>query len=187
MSHHIAILSSHLSPVSAVHGFRERGCSIRHPFQCSESLTIFDKIISKEIPSTVVYEDDKVLVRGGLTGLSKAEERHIDILAFSRLKLILSVKGERSRDHRLYRNSVRFAYTSLLLISFAVLRCRFAFLFVFFKSAIAEEVEISRISKSDGSSSRGMLYISLYSIKQRHFPPSVEFSFILSLSIYRVL
>ncbi|PNX74714.1 14 kDa zinc-binding protein, partial [Trifolium pratense] len=58
----------------------------------------FDKIIKKEIPSTVVYEDDKVLafrdiqpqgpthilvipkVRDGLTGLSKAEERHIDIL-----------------------------------------------------------------------------------------------------------
>ncbi|XP_010525428.1 PREDICTED: 14 kDa zinc-binding protein [Tarenaya hassleriana] len=60
--------------------------------------TIFDKIINKEIPSTVVYEDDKVLafkdiepqapvhillipkVKDGLSGLSKAEERHIDIL-----------------------------------------------------------------------------------------------------------
>ncbi|KAH1194486.1 Adenylylsulfatase HINT1 [Glycine max] len=58
----------------------------------------FDKIINKEIPSTVVYEDDKVLafrdidpqapthiliipkVRDGLTGLSKAEERHCEIL-----------------------------------------------------------------------------------------------------------
>nr|ABK23114.1 unknown [Picea sitchensis] len=60
--------------------------------------TIFDKILQKEIPSTVVYEDEKVLafrdiapqapthiiiipkVRDGLTGLSQAEERHEDIL-----------------------------------------------------------------------------------------------------------
>ncbi|PIA42843.1 hypothetical protein AQUCO_02000353v1 [Aquilegia coerulea] len=60
--------------------------------------TIFDKIISKEIPSTIVYEDDKVLAfrdinpqapvhvlvipkfRDGLTQLSKAEERHNEIL-----------------------------------------------------------------------------------------------------------
>ncbi|KAI5077464.1 hypothetical protein GOP47_0007288 [Adiantum capillus-veneris] len=60
--------------------------------------TIFDKIIKKEIPSTVVYEDDKVLafrdispqapvhivlipkIRDGLTQLSKADERHKDIL-----------------------------------------------------------------------------------------------------------
>ncbi|KAK1384744.1 14 kDa zinc-binding protein [Heracleum sosnowskyi] len=60
--------------------------------------TIFDKIISKEIPSTIVYEDEKVLAfrdinpqapvhvvvipkyRDGLTQLGKAEERHGDIL-----------------------------------------------------------------------------------------------------------
>ncbi|KAI9093588.1 hypothetical protein K1719_027037 [Acacia pycnantha] len=64
----------------------------------SDAPTIFDKIIKKEIPSTVVYEDDKVLafrdinpqapvhiliipkVKDGLTGLSKAEERHFEIL-----------------------------------------------------------------------------------------------------------
>lgn len=64
----------------------------------SDSPTIFDKIINKEIPSKVVFEDDKVLafrdispqapahiliipkVKDGLTGLSKAEERHFDIL-----------------------------------------------------------------------------------------------------------
>ncbi|GJU93674.1 14 kDa zinc-binding protein [Tanacetum coccineum] len=58
----------------------------------------FDKIINKEIPAKIVYEDDKVLafhdiapqapthillipkVRDGLTGLSKAEERHTEIL-----------------------------------------------------------------------------------------------------------
>ncbi|KAL9255755.1 Adenylylsulfatase HINT1-like protein [Drosera capensis] len=58
----------------------------------------FDKIINKEIPSKIVYEDDQVLafrdispqapihiliipkVKDGLTGLSKAEERHCEIL-----------------------------------------------------------------------------------------------------------
>ncbi|GBG65322.1 hypothetical protein CBR_g50359 [Chara braunii] len=60
--------------------------------------TIFDKIVKKEIPCTSVYEDDKCLAfkdispqapvhivlipkeRDGLTQLSKAEERHKDIL-----------------------------------------------------------------------------------------------------------
>uniref|UniRef100_A0A1J3CU60 14 kDa zinc-binding protein n=1 Tax=Noccaea caerulescens TaxID=107243 RepID=A0A1J3CU60_NOCCA len=92
MSHRVAIFSSHFSPVMA----SEKEAA--HAATPSDSPTIFDKIISKEIPSTVVYEDDKVLafrdmkpqgpihillipkVRDGLTGLSKAEERHIDIL-----------------------------------------------------------------------------------------------------------
>ncbi|KAI3806637.1 hypothetical protein L1987_22548 [Smallanthus sonchifolius] len=79
----------------------------QHPFAmasekdaalASDSPTIFDKIINKEIPANVVYEDDKVLafrdiapqapthivlipkVKDGLTGLSKAEERHCEIL-----------------------------------------------------------------------------------------------------------
>ncbi|WMV15317.1 hypothetical protein MTR67_008702 [Solanum verrucosum] len=60
--------------------------------------TIFDKIIAKEIPASVVYEDQKVLAfrdinpqapvhvliipksRDGLTELGKAEQRHEDIL-----------------------------------------------------------------------------------------------------------
>ncbi|ONK61047.1 uncharacterized protein A4U43_C08F25690 [Asparagus officinalis] len=60
--------------------------------------TIFDKIIAKEIPSTIVYEDEKVLafrdinpqapvhvvlipkLRDGLTQLGKAEPRHSVIL-----------------------------------------------------------------------------------------------------------
>ncbi|XP_031395625.1 14 kDa zinc-binding protein [Punica granatum] len=64
----------------------------------SGASTIFDKIINKEIPSTIVYEDDKVLafrdvnpqapvhvlvipkLRDGLTQLGKAEERHGNIL-----------------------------------------------------------------------------------------------------------
>lgn len=64
----------------------------------SGSPTIFDKIIAKEVPSTIVYEDDKVLafrdinpqapvhvvvipkIRDGLTQLGKAEARHTVIL-----------------------------------------------------------------------------------------------------------
>jgi len=60
--------------------------------------TIFDKIIAKEIPSSIVYEDENVLAfrdinpqapvhvlvipkaRDGLTGLDKAEPRHTEIL-----------------------------------------------------------------------------------------------------------
>ncbi|KAF4377373.1 hypothetical protein F8388_013719 [Cannabis sativa] len=60
--------------------------------------TIFDKIIAKEIPASVVYEDDKVLafrdvnpqapvhilvipkLRDGLTQLGKAEPRQVEIL-----------------------------------------------------------------------------------------------------------
>ncbi|KAI5667549.1 hypothetical protein M9H77_17402 [Catharanthus roseus] len=60
--------------------------------------TIFDKIIAKEIPSSIVYEDEKVLAfrdinpqapvhvliipksRDGLTELGKAEQRHGEIL-----------------------------------------------------------------------------------------------------------
>ncbi|MCL7049779.1 hypothetical protein MKW94_008457 [Papaver nudicaule] len=64
----------------------------------SDQYVVFDKIISKEIPSTIVYEDDKVLAfrdinpqapvhvvlipkfRDGLTELGKAEPRHSEIL-----------------------------------------------------------------------------------------------------------
>jgi len=60
--------------------------------------TIFDKIIRKEIPSTVVFEDEDVFafrdispqapthiliipkVKDGLTGISQAEDRHEAIL-----------------------------------------------------------------------------------------------------------
>ncbi|PON58570.1 Histidine triad (HIT) protein [Parasponia andersonii] len=60
--------------------------------------TIFDKIIAKEIPASIVYEDDKVLAfrdinpqapvhvlvipkfRDGLTQLGKAEPRQVEIL-----------------------------------------------------------------------------------------------------------
>ncbi|KAL5721277.1 14 kDa zinc-binding protein [Ranunculus cassubicifolius] len=60
----------------------------------------FDKLINREIPCNVVYEDDKVLAfrdispaapthiviipkaKDGLTGLSSAEEKHIEILGY---------------------------------------------------------------------------------------------------------
>mmetsp|Transcript_10192 Transcript_10192/g.8742 ORF Transcript_10192/g.8742 Transcript_10192/m.8742 type:complete len:125 (-) Transcript_10192:92-466(-) len=64
----------------------------------AEETTIFDKIIAKEIPSKIVYEDDLVLAfhdinpqaqfhcvlipkkKDGLSQLSKAEDKHKDIL-----------------------------------------------------------------------------------------------------------
>ena len=60
--------------------------------------TIFDKIVRKEIPSDIIYEDEKCLAfrdiapvapkhflvipknRDGLTGISKAEDRHAALL-----------------------------------------------------------------------------------------------------------
>ncbi|KAM7256837.1 hypothetical protein ACFE04_012578 [Oxalis oulophora] len=62
--------------------------------------TIFDKIIAKEIPATIVYEDEKVLAfrdinpqapvhiliipkfHDGLTQISKAEPKHEEILGY---------------------------------------------------------------------------------------------------------
>jgi histidine triad (HIT) family protein len=64
----------------------------------SDGPTIFDKIISKQIPANIIYEDDQALAfrdinpqapvhflvipkqRDGLTRLSKAEERHKALL-----------------------------------------------------------------------------------------------------------
>ncbi|KAK9196896.1 hypothetical protein WN943_005029 [Citrus x changshan-huyou] len=92
-SSRLAVLTSHLSAV--VMASEKEAAAAAVP---SDSPTIFDKIINKEIPSKVVYEDDKVLafrdiepqapthiliipkVKDGLTGLSKAEERHCEIL-----------------------------------------------------------------------------------------------------------
>ena len=60
--------------------------------------TIFDKIVRKEIPANIIYEDDKCMAfhdigavaakhflvipkdRDGLTGISKAEDRHAALL-----------------------------------------------------------------------------------------------------------
>ncbi|XP_026420747.1 14 kDa zinc-binding protein-like [Papaver somniferum] len=88
----------------------------------SDSPTIFDKIINKEIPSTVVYEDDKVLafrdinpaapthilvipkVKDGLTGLSQAEERHTEILGHLLYAAKLVAKQEGLEGFRIVIN-----------------------------------------------------------------------------------
>ncbi|CAN1173531.1 Adenylylsulfatase HINT1 [Linum perenne] len=91
----VSVLSSHLTPMASEKDAALAAAAAPAP---SDSPTIFDKIINKEIPSNVVYEDDKVLafrdinpqapthiviipkVKDGLSGLSKAEERHCEIL-----------------------------------------------------------------------------------------------------------
>ncbi|KAJ8570559.1 hypothetical protein K7X08_037531 [Anisodus acutangulus] len=98
----------------------------------SDSPTIFDKIINKEIPANIVYEDDKVLafrdinpqapvhillipkVRDGLTGLSKvfcllserAEEKHREILGqlLYTAKLVAKQEGLLENGFRLVIN-----------------------------------------------------------------------------------
>ncbi|KAK4377854.1 hypothetical protein RND71_004150 [Anisodus tanguticus] len=90
----------------------------------SDSPTIFDKIINKEIPANIVYEDDKVLafrdinpqapvhillipkVRDGLTGLSKAEEKHCEILGqlLYTAKLVAKQEGLLENGFRLVIN-----------------------------------------------------------------------------------
>lgn len=78
--------------------------------------TIFDKIIRKEIPSTIVYEDEKVLafrdinpqapvhivlipkIRDGLTQLSKADVKHKDVLGHLMYVSSLIAKQEGIED-----------------------------------------------------------------------------------------
>ncbi|CAK9322837.1 unnamed protein product [Citrullus colocynthis] len=93
----LSVLSSHIShSISISMASSEKEAALAAV--PSDSPTIFDKIINKEIPSTVVFEDDKVLafrdiapqapthiliipkVKDVLSGLSKAEERHTEIL-----------------------------------------------------------------------------------------------------------
>ncbi|PRQ45745.1 putative adenylylsulfatase [Rosa chinensis] len=95
ISSRLAVLSSHLITPSPSTMSEKEAALAAVP---SDSPTIFDRIINKEIPANVVFEDDKVLafrdispqapthiliipkVKDGLTGLSKAEERHCEIL-----------------------------------------------------------------------------------------------------------
>ncbi|CAL0321628.1 unnamed protein product [Lupinus luteus] len=99
ISERISVLSSHFNSSNSISMATEKQAALAAtPPSHAHSPTIFDKIINKEIPSTVVYEDDKVFafrditpqapthiliipkVKDGLTGLSKAEERHCEIL-----------------------------------------------------------------------------------------------------------
>ncbi|KAH0714852.1 hypothetical protein KY284_007757 [Solanum tuberosum] len=90
----------------------------------SDSPTIFDKIINKEIPADIIFEDDKVLafrdinpqapvhillipkVRDGLTGLSKAEEKNCDALGrlLYTTKLVTKQEGLLENGFRLVIN-----------------------------------------------------------------------------------
>ncbi|KAJ6300760.1 hypothetical protein OIU76_021536 [Salix suchowensis] len=92
----IAVLTSHFTATMSSEKDAALAAAAAPP--PADSPTIFDKIINKEIPAKVVYEDDKVLafrdiapqapthillipkIKDGLTGLSQAEERHCEIL-----------------------------------------------------------------------------------------------------------
>ncbi|XP_034694980.1 14 kDa zinc-binding protein [Vitis riparia] len=107
----LGVIASHLS--SAHMASEKEAAVVATP---SDSPTIFDKIINKEIPATIVYEDDKVLafrdiapqapthillipkVKDGLTGLSKAEERHTLILGHLLYTAKLVAKQEGLED-----------------------------------------------------------------------------------------
>ncbi|XP_027358325.1 14 kDa zinc-binding protein-like [Abrus precatorius] len=98
LNQRIVVLASHFTGSSFGSMASEKEAALAATPSDADAPTIFDKIINKEIPSTVVYEDDKVLafrditpqapthiliipkVKDGLTGLSKAEERHCEIL-----------------------------------------------------------------------------------------------------------
>ncbi|KAK6159010.1 hypothetical protein DH2020_006324 [Rehmannia glutinosa] len=95
-SNRLLVLTSHLlTPSQTAMASEKEAALAAVP---SDSPTIFDKIINKQIPANIVYEDEKVLafrdispqapthiliipkVKDGLTGLSKAEEKHCEIL-----------------------------------------------------------------------------------------------------------
>ncbi|CAK7340338.1 unnamed protein product [Dovyalis caffra] len=107
----IAVLTSHFT--TTMSSEKESALAAAAAPPSADSPTIFDKIINKEIPAKVVYEDDKVLafrdiapqapthillipkVKDGLTGLSKAEERHCEILGqlLYTAKLVAKLEG----------------------------------------------------------------------------------------------
>ncbi|GLT65167.1 hypothetical protein SLA2020_376150 [Shorea laevis] len=131
VSSRLTVLRSHLSPdsSSSTMASEKEAALAADPFDAppmyffihfyifSECITCgFDKIIKKEIPANVVYEDDKVLafrdiapqapkhiliipkVKDGLTGLSKAEERNIEILSHLLYTAKLVAKQEGLED-----------------------------------------------------------------------------------------
>merc|ERR1711865_684352 len=74
------------------------GKNIKELNMADAEVTLFDKIVKKEIPATIIYEDEQCLAfrdiapvapthflvipknRDGLTGISKAEPRHEALL-----------------------------------------------------------------------------------------------------------
>ncbi|XP_074585773.1 14 kDa zinc-binding protein-like [Curcuma longa] len=111
----IGVLSAHFqSPPPPLMASSEKDAALAAT--PSDGPTIFDKIIKKEIPAKVVYEDDKVLafrdvspqapkhiviipkLKDGLTGISKAEERHTEILGYLLYVTKLIAKQEGLND-----------------------------------------------------------------------------------------
>ena len=88
-----------------------------------EEVTIFDKIVRKEIPATIIYEDDQCLAfrdiapvakthflvipknRDGLTGISKAEDRHAALLGHL-MVVVAKVAKQEGLDASGYRTVI---------------------------------------------------------------------------------
>ena len=85
--------------------------------------TIFDKIVRKEIPADIIFEDDKCVAfkdiapvaakhflvipknRDGLTGISKAEERHAALLGHL-MVVVAKVAAEQGLAEQGYRTVI---------------------------------------------------------------------------------
>ncbi len=81
----------------------------------TEEITIFDRIVSKQIPATILYEDEIALAfrdvnpvapvhflvipknRDGLTGISKAEDRHVALLGH--LMKVVAIVAKQEKIH----------------------------------------------------------------------------------------
>ena len=93
-----------------------------------EEDTIFDKIVRKEIPAKIVYEDDLCMAfhdafpvapkhfliipknRDGLTGICKAEERHAALLGHLMVKAaeVARMEGMAEDGYRIVINDGKF-------------------------------------------------------------------------------
>ncbi|KAL7138194.1 hypothetical protein ABFS83_10G147600 [Erythranthe nasuta] len=98
ISSRLAVLTSHLRKSHQTAAMASEKEAALAAIPSDDSPTIFDKIINKQIPANIVYEDEHVLafrdispqapthiliipkLRNGLTGISKAEEKHFEIL-----------------------------------------------------------------------------------------------------------
>ncbi|KAL3534798.1 hypothetical protein ACH5RR_003259 [Cinchona calisaya] len=115
-SSRLIVLHNHLSTQKKPTMASEKEAALAAAAVPADSPTIFDKIINKEIPANIVYEDDKVLafrdinpqspthillipkVKDGLSGISKAEERHTQILGHLLFTAKLVAKQEGLED-----------------------------------------------------------------------------------------
>ncbi|CAI2380811.1 unnamed protein product [Moneuplotes crassus] len=97
-----------------------------------EEVTIFDKIVAKEIPADVIYEDDLALAfrdinatakvhflvipkdRQGLTGISKSEEKHKELLGHLMITAAKVAEQENLSDgYRIVINEGKFGCQSV--------------------------------------------------------------------------